>query len=277
MFWEEEVLDKLPVNIWYEANGVMLHAHHWSHDNQATIIFIHGAIANNVWWQHIACQLTTGQVFSVDLSGHGLSQWAPSYNLTQHAKEIIALLEAYRSGPVYLIGHSYGGAVAALVASMIQGVTSVMVDTPLSITQERKDPEPRAYQKPVYPTVDEAIKRFRPIPRQPIQHPKILDFIARNSVRESDGGYCWQFDPAFNKRHITEAEQALIQPMLVGMPYWYVELSPFATPELLDKALALGLQPIEVPNAYHAVMIDNPGHIMHLIDELLIESDPGEA
>ena len=65
--------------------------------------------------------------------------------------------------------------------------------------------------------------------------------------------------------------------MLIGMPYWYGELSPFATPELLEKAVALGLQPIEVPTAYHAVMIDNPGHIMHLIDELLIQSDSGEA
>ena len=269
MLWHEGSIDNPPKHIWYEAHGVMCHAHQWLNDNRATIVFIHGAIANNVWWEHIACQINYANILSIDLSGHGKSHWDAPYNLTKHAKEVLALIEHYAQGKIYLIGHSYGGAIGALVSSMTAVQKVVLVDTPLNITQKPREPSAKSYRKHTYPTIEEAIARFKPIPSQPIVDKELLHYIAKHSVVETDEGYEWQFDPLFNKREISDAEQALIKPMLSGAMFWYGEFSPFGDKESVLLAKALGLDPVMIPDAHHAVMIDNPAYLLRLIDQLI--------
>lgn len=269
MLWHKGRLDNPPKHIWYEAHGVMCHAHQWLNDDSATIVFIHGAIANNVWWEHIACQISYANILSVNLSGHGKSHWDAPYNLTKHAKEVLTLIEHYAQGKIYLIGHSYGGAVAALVSSMVAVHKVVLVDTPLKITQEPRESGAKSYRKYAYPTMEDAIARFKPIPSQPITDQELLQYIAKHSITKTENGFEWQFDPSFNKREISEAEQTLIKPMLEGALFWYGELSPFGDEESIMLANSLGLQPMVIPDAHHAVMIDNPGYLLRLIDQLI--------
>ena len=46
------------------------------------------------------------------------------------------------------------------------------------------------------PDIDTALGRFRLIPEQPCQHPYVVDYIARQSLRAVEGGWTWKFDPA---------------------------------------------------------------------------------
>lgn len=269
MDWKATLAKNPPKQLWYEAHGTMVHAHHWQNTDDFTVIFIHGAIANNMWWQHIACQLDRGLVLSVDLTGHGLSDWDAPYTLTKHAKEIDLLIDLYAKGPVYIVGHSYGGAVAALAAAHKDVEHAVLVDTPLNIALEHKVPSIKSYQKYVYSNKVEAISRFKPIPNQPVTDQELLEFIACKSLKKVENGYVWQFDPTFHKRDISVEDQALIKPMLANMSYWYGEHSPFATEMLLNKAKELGLALEMIPNAYHAVMLDNPAEILRLVKSML--------
>ena len=110
MSWREMIAGNLPQSTWLEVHGCSIHAHRWYHGQGVTLVFIHGAIANNVWWQHIAAQVKQGQVLSIDLSGHGLSAWDEPYNLSKHASEVEAYIQQYAKGEVVIVGHSYGGA-----------------------------------------------------------------------------------------------------------------------------------------------------------------------
>jgi len=269
MDWKDILLNNTPTNLWYQAHDCMLHAHYWDHSDEFTLLFIHGAIANNIWWQHIAAQIKKGQIFSVDLSGHGLSDWDSPYTLSKHAHEIETLIDAYAKGPVYIIGHSYGGAVAALAAAHRQVEKAVMVDTPLHIALDQKAPSLKSYRKYVYGTRDEAISRFKPIPNQPILDQALLHIVANASIKEEGSGFTWQFDPAFHKRDVSLEDQDLIKPMLSDMSYWYGEYSPFATESTLNRAKAFGLSLDRIEKSYHAVMLDNPKQLLEKILNIL--------
>jgi pimeloyl-ACP methyl ester carboxylesterase len=269
MSWKKIIEDRLPQHLWFGAHGCALHAHQWVNSPSYTLVLVHGAIANNVWWQHIACQLTEGQILSIDLSGHGLSSWDTSYTLTKHAQEVEVLIEEFASGPVYIIGHSYGGAVAALVAANCDIKHSVMLDTPLYIALDHNDPSPKSYHKYLYQSTEEAISRFKPIPNQPVVDEELLKIVAESSLKKIDEGYVWQFDPSFHKRDISEEDQELIKPMLHNMSYWYGEFSPFATDKTLRRAKSMGLTLTMVPNAYHAVTLDNPSALLHMIEGMV--------
>lgn len=254
-----------PTHIWYGVNDLNIHALNWNYTDEHTVVFLHGAMANSAWWQHIAQALETGQIYALDFSGHGVSDWASEYTLEAHAQEIVALVEAYAQGPVYLVGHSYGGAVAMYAAQFIESVNIVLVDTPLHLVTEHHIPSNKSYRKHHYSSKDEAIAHFKPVPNQPIENIEIFKQIAEQSIKPVDQGFTWQFDPSFHRRDVAESSQEMMIKMAAGMRYWYGEYSPFATSSTLEKAKRIGLQCTMIPKAYHAVMVDAPDA---LIDEM---------
>ncbi len=59
----------------------------------------------------------SGRWLAPDLRGHGRSVREGPYGIGAHAADVAALIEAEAPGPVTLVGHSFGGAVAGLLAS----------------------------------------------------------------------------------------------------------------------------------------------------------------
>jgi hypothetical protein len=47
----------------------------------------------------------------------------------------------------------------------------------------------------VYADLATALGRFRLTPEQPARYPDVIDYIARRSLREVEGGFTWKFDP----------------------------------------------------------------------------------
>ncbi|MCP8351728.1 alpha/beta hydrolase [Candidatus Synchoanobacter obligatus] len=269
MSWIDDTEKNPPKSVWVNINQRSVHAHYWSYSDCVTIVFIHGAIANNVWWQHIASKLHVGRVLSISLSGHGRSSHHPPYSLHQHACEVQELLEIYGQGPIILIGHSYGGAVAALVAANVEIQQVVMVDTPFDVALESKPPSSRLYQKPVYTTLKEALKHFKPLPHQPVKDAELLAWVGQQSVVKTDNGYTWQFDPLFHQREVLDNDIEQVKQVLPTAQYWYGELSPFASNAALGLAKTMGMSLLEIPKAYHAVTLDNPRFLLENIQRLL--------
>lgn len=100
------------------ANGVDL-----SYVEQGTgapIVFVHGAVADLRFWEPQREAVAKQHRFvSYTFRYHGTGAWADQgtqYSPSTHAADLAAFLGGLKSGPVHLVGLSYGGLLASLVA-----------------------------------------------------------------------------------------------------------------------------------------------------------------
>jgi pimeloyl-ACP methyl ester carboxylesterase len=88
------------------------------------IVFIHGSLGDLRTYARALPILGAGhRVFALSLRYHWPNPWPASdeevyqrYTVETHVEDVVALLERLALGPVDLVGHSYGGNVAARVA-----------------------------------------------------------------------------------------------------------------------------------------------------------------
>jgi pyruvate dehydrogenase E2 component (dihydrolipoamide acetyltransferase) len=95
----------------------------WLHDgNAATIVLVHGFAAESNSWRPLlsamreAGVLADVGVLAIDLPGHGKSPDGGALSLQSIADAVEAVLREEYAEPVHLVGHSFGGAVAAQLA-----------------------------------------------------------------------------------------------------------------------------------------------------------------
>jgi pimeloyl-ACP methyl ester carboxylesterase len=83
-----------------------------------TLLFVHGGVGDRTRWTPmfplLAAKFTA---CAMDRRGRGASGDSPEYSLAKEAEDVAAVVNS-RSGPVFVLGHSYGG-VAALEATFV--------------------------------------------------------------------------------------------------------------------------------------------------------------
>jgi lipase len=96
------------------------------------LLAIHGLTGHGQRWQSFATgQLPEVAVTAPDLIGHGRSSWAAPWTIDANVAALAALLEDDAAGPVPVVGHSFGGAVALnLAASRPDLVASLVLLDP---------------------------------------------------------------------------------------------------------------------------------------------------
>lgn len=86
-----------------------------------TVVLVHGALTDYRHWNPQLVSLSSHmRIVAVSLPHHFPEHWdgkAGNYLIKTHAEELARFIEALDCGPVDLVGHSRGGAVAALMAS----------------------------------------------------------------------------------------------------------------------------------------------------------------
>lgn len=99
------------------ANDIRLHYHRTGGEKPA-IVMAHGITDNGLCWSRLARQLEHSfDVIMVDARGHGLSDKPESnYTAHDHAKDLAELIQALGLEQPIVIGHSMGGASAAILA-----------------------------------------------------------------------------------------------------------------------------------------------------------------
>jgi len=111
------------------------------------VVLIHGLLLGSLagWYFHTGPALSPNhRVILYDLRGHGRSErLASGYDLVTLAEDLGSVLEATRaSGPVDLVGHSYGGLVALRFAldhpARVERLVLVDVPLPPSSMSEMK-------------------------------------------------------------------------------------------------------------------------------------------
>ena len=184
-----------------DVDGCAIHYLSWGARGRGGLVFVHGGGAHAHWWTPLAATFA-GQfrVAAIDLSGHGDSGHRERYTPEQWADEVMAVAaDAGIDGLPVLIGHSMGGFVTMVTAarhsSALAGV--IVCDSPVA----EVDPEISAYHlreafgRPrTYPSVEDAVDRFRTVPAQEHYLDYVMDFVARHSLKAVDGGWQWKFD-----------------------------------------------------------------------------------
>ena len=266
-----------------------IHSLAWGTPNRRGLVFVHGGGAHSHWWTHVAATFAEEfRVVALDLSGHGDSTHREQYTLEQWTDEVIAVAEAGQiSGPPVVIGHSMGGfvtiATAARHADRLSGV--IVCDSPVT----EPDPEIGAYHlreafgRPrTYESVEEAVARFRTVPAQPHYLDYVMDHVARRSLKPVDGGFQWKFD-----RRIFEQFGAGMRS--IALPYLddvtcrlavlkseYGLVTDDIGASMYDQ-LGRVTPIIEIPEAGHHAMLDQPLILLTAIRTLLADWDHSEA
>lgn len=248
----------------------------WGEPGDRNILLIHGGAAHSRWWDHVAPLLATGRrVVALDLSGHGDSDHRQAYSLDIWAQEAHDVASAAGLGDSpYVIGHSLGGLVTLRLASTpgARFGGAIVVDSPIAPPGSRhqdtgESDEFASVRRRIYASEDEAMGRFRPVPAQS-SLPYVRDYIARNSLREVDGGWTWKFDPRiFDDR---AALPAILTEVHCPVAFFRAEHG-LESPRLSESLEGAGIALIEIPDAGHAPMLDLPLALVTGIRSVLAE------
>jgi len=168
--------------------------------------------------------------------------------------------------PPVLVGHSMGGFVS-IVAAAHRGedlAGAVVIDAPV----RQPDPESqegrdgRAFRTPgVYDDLEEALRHFSLVPRQPLEHRFLHDYLARTSLRQTDQGWTWKFDPAIFARPHPGGFSEELAAVRCRVAVFHGEWSELVTPDVqayMSDLLGRAAPFVEIPQAHHHLVLDQP-------------------
>ena len=105
-----------------------LHTNRYGPTGPARILAVHGLTGHGQRWETLANRhLPEFAIVAPDLIGHGRSSWAAPWTIEANVAALAALLEADASGPVTVVGHSFGGAVALSLAATRPDLVAALV------------------------------------------------------------------------------------------------------------------------------------------------------
>jgi pimeloyl-ACP methyl ester carboxylesterase len=100
--------------------------------SDVTFLLLHGVTRRALDWMPAFPALSgLGNLFACDFRGHGESEKATSYLVTDYADDVVAFLCAEIDSSVVIVGHSLGAMVAAAVAARLpERVRAVVLEDP---------------------------------------------------------------------------------------------------------------------------------------------------
>lgn len=250
-----------------DAGGRALHLLEWGEPGRPALCFLHGGAAHAHWFDRVTPAFEERfHVISLDQRGHGRSAWPepPAYATEDFARDLAAVMDALGWGHMVVIGHSMGGhnamAFAAWHPERVRGL--VIADSRPAIPDDRLVLMHRRGQRPLrhHPTIEDAVRAFRLLPRETVADPALLDHLAREGVEEREGGWVYRFDPTANARRRPVDAWTLLDRIKAPTLIVRASLSPILPP---DQAARLrdgirGAELVEIAGAYHHLTLDRP-------------------
>ena len=285
--WFLDALAKKPDIKTVRIKGSKISYNCWGEKNKPGLIFVHGGMAHADWWNFITPYfLKTHRVIAMNLGGMGDSEWRKEYSTETWGLEIEGVCKKEKLKKPIIIGHSLGGMCGVYAASIMKKnlYGLVIVDTailPPSDKPPKFDFKIRANK--IYKSLKEIKSRFRLVPGQIDALEYIMDYIAEKSIKKNKGGWTWKFDPNYMKIFNSESfleRQAIYRNKLKGLKCRVAILrgeksvifpgsSAKYMHELMDKKSPI----INVPEAHHHIMVDQPMALISALRSLIIDWD----
>ena len=272
--WFVRAIAEEPERTFIEVEGAKVEILAWGERARPGLMFLHGGAAHAEWWSFIAPFFAKDyRVVAPTFTGMGRSDWREHYLFEQfvrEAREAGRAGGAFDAGPPVVVGHSFGGRTAMGFSRdfgpELKG--AVMVDPPFFAPQNVRPPSPPRPTKArrVQNSLAAIVARFRLMPPQPCDNLFILDHIARRSAREvvdNDGkpGFALCFDPHFWEKFTRIDPVPIVSSAHCPLALVRGAKSQLFTSVDADYLLSLiapGSPHIEIPEAEHHVMIDQP-------------------
>ncbi|MCU1415645.1 MAG: hypothetical protein JWN80_2985 [Microbacteriaceae bacterium] len=258
-----------------DVDGCAIAVRHWPGllRDAESLFLIHGSRAHRTWWNRTMNFLDpTIPATAIDQSGHGDSGHRERYTPQLWAEEVRAAILAKSTIPVTLVGHSIGGRLALIVASLFPELVRqvVIVDSPVHPVEI----DPSRVASPPREFADEAsaISRFKLLPAQPWPVGSPLTAIARAGLRKTGDAWRWKFDPAclgvLSDDSLIAALPGITRPVHVVR----AELSRLATPSdarFLRNSTGQPTTDFMIEGAFHHVPLDSAPQLAEVLAGLV--------
>jgi lipase len=225
------------------------------------VLAIHGVTGHGRRFERLAREaLGDRHVVSVDLRGHGCSTWMPPWTIEQHVQDLQDTLDARGLERVDVIGHSFGGLLAAHLAASAPARVErlVLLDPAIAL-----DPELAAAaaddqrNPPAWDSVAEAIAARRE-QRPPQGYADSDADVAAHLSEGPDGRFRFRFFPAAAVNACGEAARPRPSLAGLGIPALLVRAGQA---DFVSDELVAGLRD-DLGNAFRLETLD-VGHIVY--------------
>jgi pimeloyl-ACP methyl ester carboxylesterase len=275
--WFDWALEQAPERSLVPVDGANIELLAWGERGKPGLLLVHGNSANADWWSFIAPFLAMDyRVAAISLAGMGGSDWRETYSFLSFAHEARGGAEAagLYDGPEkpVFIGHSFGGAQVLHAAIRFPEwmKAAILVDSgfgPPPASEGFRMPQMRTQPNRIYPTLEEALGRFRFMPPQGCKNLYIADYIARRSLKQApmeDGtmGWTWRFDPFLWSKLDRSVMEGLFDEIVLTTPTVHIYGDNSEIIRMHHRSgprrLPAHVKDIVIPDSEHHIMVDQP-------------------
>jgi pimeloyl-ACP methyl ester carboxylesterase len=261
-----------PVHRFSTANRMRLHALDYGGRGR-TVVFLHGVTGHAWMFDGAAAHLDRrARVLSVDLRGHGDSQWSSTaaYGTAEAAQDVAELVQSL-GGTVDLVGSSWGGLVALRAATDVPRLVRriVVLDAAPVTDRSPDDVRPRPAEFSSHAEIVEWERTQRPRTAD-----DLVELLANQGYRPTLGGLLThKFDPiflrhwAFRGEDHRDALTLVQQPTLVVRGASSPALSAEEAVEMVDRLPAGHAATLAA--AGHLPELDDPAGVARLVADFL--------
>jgi lipase len=172
-----------------------LHVHRYGPSGPVRVLAIHGLTGHGQRWQHLGGYLPEIGIAAPDLLGHGRSSWAAPWTIDANVSAFAGLLDDEADGPVLVVGHSFGGALALHLAAARpdQVAALLLLDPAVGLDGAwMRDIADGMFSSPDYPDADQA-RREKATGSWADVDPELLDAeLDEHLVALPSGRYGWR-------------------------------------------------------------------------------------
>ncbi len=264
------------MSVWRTAicatNGINLH-YTRTGGHKPPIILLHGLTANGLCWSVVARELEQEyDVIMPDARGHGKSS-APEYGYryTDHANDVVSLIQTLELSSPILMGHSMGGLTAAVVAGhnpkLLRGL--ILVDPSFLSPQVQREVRDSdvvdQHRRLLNMSLHEIMAEART--RHPDRSAELIELLAQARLQTSLSAFDVLTPPNPDYRQLVRSIE--VPTLLVIAEHGVVSSAVAAELQVVNPKV----QVEKIPQAGHGVHYDQPARFAAVVKSFLHSID----